>query len=121
MIAKCYYMLSPSYSLDQENTNEAMEKLQIFIDNYPRSSYLSEANNYIRELQIKLEKRNLKYQSSIIQSETTKQQLVLWIIYIKFSWHTLLEKMPYIISFYHNMKLQLIVYQTKNLKDWKEQ
>ena len=27
MIAKCYYMLSPIYSLDQENTNEAMEKL----------------------------------------------------------------------------------------------
>ena len=60
MIAKCYYMLSPSYSLDQENTNEAMEKLQIFIDNYPRSSYLSEANNYIKELQIKLEKKEFE-------------------------------------------------------------
>ena len=49
-------MLSPNYSLDQENTNEAMEKLQIFIDNYPNSKYSTEANNYIRELQIKLEK-----------------------------------------------------------------
>ena len=47
MIAKCYYMLSPIYSLYQENTNEAMEKLQIFIDNYPNSIYLAEANNYI--------------------------------------------------------------------------
>ena len=60
MIAKCYYMLSPIYSLDQENTDEAMEKLQIFIDNYPKSNYLSEANSYIRELQIKLEKKDFE-------------------------------------------------------------
>ena len=60
MIAKCYYMLSPIYSLDQENTNEAMEKLQIFIDNYPKSDYLSEANNYIKELQVKLEEKDFE-------------------------------------------------------------
>ncbi len=60
MIAKCYYMLSPIYSLDQENTEEAMEKLQIFIDNYPKSNYLSEANSYIRELQVKLEKKDFE-------------------------------------------------------------
>ena len=60
MIAKCYYMLSPTYSLDQENTNEAMEKLQIFIDNYPKSDYLSEANGYIKELQVKLEEKDFE-------------------------------------------------------------
>ena len=60
MIAKCYYMLSPIYSLDQENTNQAMEKLQIFIDNYPKSNYLSEANSFIRELQVKLEKKDFE-------------------------------------------------------------
>ena len=50
----------PNYSLDQENTDEAMEKLQIFIDNYPNSKYSTEANNYIRELQIKLEKKDFE-------------------------------------------------------------
>ena len=30
MIEKCYYMLSTLYSLDQEDTNTAIEKLQIF-------------------------------------------------------------------------------------------
>ena len=60
MIAKCYYMLSPIYSLDQDNTNQAMEKLQIFIDNYPNSNYLSEANSYISELQIKIEKKDFE-------------------------------------------------------------
>ena len=74
MIAKCYYMLSPIYSLDQENTNQAMEKLQIFIDNYPKSNYLSEANSFIRELQVKLEKKTLKYQNNIIPFEIIKQQ-----------------------------------------------
>jgi len=58
MEAKCYYMLSPKFSLDQKNTNEAIDKLQIFIDNYPNSEYTAEANNYIQELQRKIEKKD---------------------------------------------------------------
>ena len=57
MIAKCYYMLSPIYSLDQENTNQAIEKLQIFIDNYPKSVYLSAANSFIKNYRLNLKKR----------------------------------------------------------------
>lgn len=60
MEAKSYYMLSPEYSLDQANTIEAMDKLQIFIDNYPNSSFLSEANGYVQELQTKLEKKDFE-------------------------------------------------------------
>ena len=60
LAAKCYYMLSPKYSLDQKNTNEAIDKLQIFIDNYPQSEYLTEANAYIQELQTKLEKKDFE-------------------------------------------------------------
>ena len=41
LAAKCYYMLSPRYSLDQANTNDALDKLQIFIDNFPDSEYLA--------------------------------------------------------------------------------
>jgi len=58
--AKCYYLLSPRYSLDQTNTNDALDKLQIFIDNYPNSEYLSEANSYVQELQTKLEKKDFE-------------------------------------------------------------
>ena len=50
-------MLSPKYSLDQANTNEALDKLQIFIDNYPNSEYLPQANAYVQELQTKLSKK----------------------------------------------------------------
>ena len=60
MIAKCYYMLSPVYSLDQEDTNTAIEKLQIFLNNYPQSTYVQEANNLISELQEKLEKKEFE-------------------------------------------------------------
>lgn len=58
MEAKCYYMLSPRFSLDQKNTNEAIDKLQIFIDNYPNSEYTAQANTYIQELQRKIEKKD---------------------------------------------------------------
>ena len=60
MIAKCYYMLSPTHSLDQKDTNTAIEKLQIFINNYPSSIYVQEANNFISELQEKLEKKEFE-------------------------------------------------------------
>lgn len=60
LAAKCYYLLSPRYSLDQTNTNDALDKLQIFIDNYPNSEYLSEANSYVQELQTKLEKKDFE-------------------------------------------------------------
>lgn len=58
--AKCYYMLSPIHSLDQKDTNTAIEKLQIFINNYPNSIYVQEANNLISELQEKLEKKEFE-------------------------------------------------------------
>ena len=34
--------------------------MQIFIDNYPNSEYLAEANSYVQELQTKLEKKDFE-------------------------------------------------------------
>lgn len=55
--AKCFSMLSPVYSLDQTDTFKAIEKLQGFLDAYPNSTYFSEANKALRELNDKLEKK----------------------------------------------------------------
>lgn len=55
--AKSYYMLSPVYSLDQVDTNKALDKLQTFIDSYPNSQYMPEANALVKELREKLEKK----------------------------------------------------------------
>lgn len=55
--AKSYYQLSPVYSKEQRETIEALEKLQLFVNKYPESDYLAEANVLIKELDFKLEKK----------------------------------------------------------------
>jgi len=55
--AKSYSMLSPVYSLDQTDTSKAIEKLQAFIDTYPNSEYLGEANSIVKNLNEKLERK----------------------------------------------------------------
>lgn len=58
--AKCYSMLSPVYSLDQKDTDKAIDKLQTFIDRYPNSSFLTEANAVMKDLKNKLEKKSFE-------------------------------------------------------------
>lgn len=58
--AECFYNLSPVYSLDQVDTEKALSKLQKFIDTYPNSEYLPKANEYVKELSEKLEKKNFE-------------------------------------------------------------
>ena len=58
--AKSYYHLSPIYSLDQEDTYTAIEKLQVFLNLYPNSEYAEEANQMISELQEKLEQKDFE-------------------------------------------------------------
>ncbi len=58
--ARSFYELSPRYSLDQEDTYIAIEKLQVFMNNYPNSKFSKEANSLINELQIKLEKKDFE-------------------------------------------------------------
>ncbi|MBU1008742.1 MAG: outer membrane protein assembly factor BamD [Bacteroidetes bacterium] len=58
MNAYCFYLDSPRYSLDQSNTNEAIKELQAFIDMYPRSTRVSEANQLVDNLRAKLEAKD---------------------------------------------------------------
>ncbi|QYJ68056.1 outer membrane protein assembly factor BamD [Flavobacterium litorale] len=57
MGAKSYYQLSPRYSLDQVDTYKALDKLQQFIDRFPNSQFMPEANQLVKELNEKLEKK----------------------------------------------------------------
>ena len=41
MEAKSYFMLSPLYTLDQEDTFTGIDKLQVFINRFPNSEYLA--------------------------------------------------------------------------------
>ena len=58
--ALSYTKLSPRYSLDQVETYKAIDKLQNFINNYPTSEYLPEANVIIKDLREKLEKKSFE-------------------------------------------------------------
>jgi outer membrane protein assembly factor BamD len=57
LAAKSYYNLSPIFSKEQKETIEGIEKLQSFINTYPESEYLPEANKLVKELDYKLEKK----------------------------------------------------------------
>jgi len=55
--AKSYYYLSPRYSLDQTDTDEAIQKLQAYINEFPDSENLEEANKLVAELRNKKERK----------------------------------------------------------------
>ncbi len=58
--AYCQYLESPRYSLDQTNTRQAIRELQNFINRYPESDRVQDANELIDELRFKLEKKWFK-------------------------------------------------------------
>lgn len=52
--AYCKYLESPTYSLDQTLTKESLQQFQSFIDKYPFSPKVKEANKYMDILRDKL-------------------------------------------------------------------
>ncbi len=57
LAVKSYYHIPPAYSKEQKETIDAIEKLQGFINGFPESSYLVEANTMVKELDFRLEKK----------------------------------------------------------------
>jgi len=70
--AKSFYYMSPRYSLDQSDTNKAMEKLQSFINSYPDSEHVAEANKIVAELRIKLERKHYEIAKQYHHTESYK-------------------------------------------------
>jgi outer membrane protein assembly factor BamD len=59
MNAYCYFLDSPNSSLDQTNTYTAIKELQLFINLYPNSDRVEEANKLIDQLRAKLQRKDL--------------------------------------------------------------
>jgi len=55
MSAFCKYLNSPDFNLDQTNTKQAITEMQGFINKYPHSDKVSQANAVIDEMRAKLE------------------------------------------------------------------
>lgn len=58
MAAYCQYLDSPKSSLDQESTHNAIKGMQNFINSYPKSTRVQEANEVIDKLRYKLQKKS---------------------------------------------------------------
>ncbi len=58
--AYCKYLESPRHSLDQTSTREAISELQAFINRFPNSERVEEANTLIDELRLKLETKRFE-------------------------------------------------------------
>lgn len=59
MSADSYYKLSPNFRLTQEDSESAIEGLQVFVNTYPQSEHVSASNEKIDELRAKLELKAL--------------------------------------------------------------
>ena len=55
--AYSYKLASPVYSLEARDTHKALEAFQSFIDTYPNSKRIPEANKYYQEINYKLQKK----------------------------------------------------------------
>ncbi|MBE7177901.1 MAG: outer membrane protein assembly factor BamD [Mucilaginibacter polytrichastri] len=60
LAAYCFYLDSPKFSLDQDNTYKAIEALQLFINLYPKSERVEQASKLIANLRDKLERKSFE-------------------------------------------------------------
>ena len=67
--AHSYYLASPVYSLDQKDTNEAINALQNFIYKFPESEHTVDANKNVKELTHKLEKKSFEIAKQYYHTE----------------------------------------------------
>lgn len=74
--AFCYAQLSPVYSLDQVDTYKAIDKLQLFIDKYPNSTYLPQVNETYKTLKYKIEKKEYEIAKQFYTIEDYKGALI---------------------------------------------
>lgn len=83
MSAYCYYLNSPSYSLDQTDTYKAIREFQLFIDQYPQSQRVEDANKIIDTMREKLERKEYETAKLYFQMGDYKAAIVAFSSVIK--------------------------------------
>ncbi len=78
-----YYKLSPRYTLDQEDTKTALDKLQKFLTDYPNSKYHDKANEMSAELQGKLQLKEFKVANQYLRIMDYKAAIAAFNNFIK--------------------------------------
>ena len=72
MAAFCDYQMSPEVPLDQSYTQDAIDGFQLFINSYPKSDKITEANKLIEQLRRKLEVKALNGAELYLKMELYK-------------------------------------------------
>jgi outer membrane protein assembly factor BamD len=74
--AYCSYLNSPVYSLDQAETEQAIEEFQMFLNRYPKTALKDSTNTMITELRAKLEQKAFDNAKLYYQTENYKSATV---------------------------------------------
>lgn len=72
--ASCYYLNSPRYCLDQEDTKTAIYELQEFINTFPESTKIDTCNKIMDELRGKLERKAYEITKQYYSNEAYADQ-----------------------------------------------
>ena len=70
LAAMCNYQLSPKFTLDQQDTRNAIDEFQLFLDRYPQSELKDSCNTMIADLRYKLEVK--EFENAKLYSTTEK-------------------------------------------------
>lgn len=103
--AMCSVKNSPQYSLDQTETYNALDGIQVFIDMFPNSSRIDTCNIIMDDLRAKLERKQFEYAKLYYKTENYKAAVV--------ALNSTLEKFPE--SVYKEEILYLLVMSNYNL------
>jgi outer membrane protein assembly factor BamD len=76
MSAMCSVKLSPEPSLDQEETQVALNELQLFVNRYPESPLVDSCNSVMDQLRIKLETKDFLSVKLYARTERYKAAVV---------------------------------------------
>lgn len=76
MVGYCYYLMSPKPRLDQDITQKSIDALQLYINLYPFSERVEEANRLIEELQDKIVMKSYYSAKLYFDSENYKASVV---------------------------------------------
>ena len=76
MAAYCYYLDSPEYSLDQASTYKAINELQLFIDQHPKSEKVRDCTELIDKCRKKLEKKSFEIAKQYRKIEDYKSCII---------------------------------------------
>jgi len=80
---KSYYLLSPRYTLDQQDTEQALERLQEFLTLYSDSDYHDQVNEMSAELQEKLQRKEFDIANQYLRISDYKASIAAFTNFIK--------------------------------------